>query len=469
MIAELVMLGCLIALMITILGDIIRARGLPGIISGSISLLLVLLLILLPAKYPFTLSFPMLHFSIYIDGFSAIFVLNLVIIGIASLIASYKYLDIYSEKNIPYYTLILVFIYSMIGTVLVRNWLAFILLWESMTISSYLLIVHNYSRSNVRNAGTLYIITCHIGAILLIVGISLLYSMLGTLSIGAEIRYMAPLVQIGIILMFLGFAIKAGLAPLHYWLPYAHPAAPSPVSALLSGGMVEIGVYGFYRLLFMTGGHLSGFAYLVGSMAVLSSIIALIAYWPQKDFKKLFAWSTIDNIGWLFLLLAIGCYITLPQSTLGRYVALYVFNHGIAKSAAFLTTGALIYAYRSRNINDFKSLIRFDPILAFLLACSIFAIEGMPPFNLFFSKISVIWVSIRYGIWYIGVLFAIFWCISFIYYIILFNKTCLGSNPPVKRIVKQTPWNIYVPIIALIIIASLSNFIAQYIIGLKGW
>ncbi len=477
MIISLILLGCLVAILAAIFSDIYGREAL-AIIVGSLSLLSILGYVLLLPGYPVkvSLGYYGINSSIYIDDFSAILILNTTILGIVSLVSSYKYIKLYGRRNILYYTLLLMLIYSTIGALVVNDWLGFLIFWEAISVSSYLLIIYNYREGSVRNAGTTYILSCHIGAVLLIIGIALLYSMTGSLSMNTLITPVAgysmikPLLSIALVLAFLGFAVKAGLAPLHYWVPYVYSATPIPILVLLSGIVDEVGVYGFYRLSSMIKLPQIYMSYLVGSMAILSMVIALMAYWVQRDFKRLFAWSTIDNIGWLFIPLAIACYVVLPSKILGQYLALYVLNHGIAKAAAFLTIGYLIYVYGSRNIDGFKGLLYIDRAAAFIVAASLFALEGVPPFNLFFSKLSILQICFATGFWYIALLMAALWCLAFIYYILLFNRICLErTSDPIKRRVEKTPLSIYVPIIVLIIIAAFSNFIGQAIIFSKGW
>jgi len=460
---------CAIAIVSTLIAESIKNIRILGIILGSISLAAILYFVLSLPRYPMSLKLLTAGISIYVDHVSLLFLLNIVVIGIAALVSSYHYINIYGKRNIPYFTFLIIFLYSMIGIVLANNWLSFLILWETMTIVSYILIVYDYERQSVRNAGTLYILTCHAGTLLLTIGIVLLYIATGSLSMEKDVVFVGPLVKLAAILMFLGFATKAGLAPLHFWLPYAHPAAPSPISALLSGAMVELGAYGTYRLVSIIHSQLTSLAYIIWSMAFTSIIIALIAYWSQKDYKRLFAWSTIDHVGWIFIPLAIACINKPLINNLGIVLALYVLNHGIAKASAFLATGYMIYSYNSTEIEKISGLSRWDPLAAFIIGASIFAIEGIPPFNLFFSKISIILTCINVNLWYVGTALAILWCIAFIYYVLLFNKSCLEISDRALKIVRRATLTIYVPIIVLIIFASLSNFIAQWIIYSKRW
>ncbi len=459
---------CSIALVATIVGEALRDARIIGLSLGSLSLALIAYTILSVNHYPVMIKLYSVDAPLYVDNVSALMIINVVVLGIMALISSYRYIDVYGRRGILYYTLLLIFVYSMIGVLLVDNWLTFLLFWEAMTISSYMLITYDYNDPRVRNAGTLYVLTCHAGALLLTIGIALLYAATGSLSMLHAVQNLNPEIELAIMLMFFGFAVKAGLAPIHFWLPYAHPAAPSPVSALLSGAMVELGAYGTYRLVEMIKVPIPFLAYTIGFMSFASMVAALIAYWSQSDLKRLFAWSTIDHVGWMFIPIALACVNRSWINGAGIVLALYVLNHGVAKAAAFLTTGYTLYSYGSRSIDELRGLSRWDGLAAFLLGASIFAIEGLPPFNLFFPKIFVILACIRMGLWYIATFLAILWCLSFVYYVMLFNKSCLEPPRAPLRMLRKPSATIYIPIVLLIIFAVISNFVAQWMISVKG-
>ncbi|WP_297435924.1 proton-conducting transporter membrane subunit, partial [Thermococcus sp.] len=325
--------------------------------------------------------------SLALDRTGVLFVLNVAILGLAALIASLKYMNIYEFKpKIPYYPTLIVFIISMLLIPMVRDWLVFLFLWEIMTLASYLLIIYDWPKKKVKRAGWKYFVTMHLfDTSPLMLGVALVYASNGSFAF-------APLsgaYTTAVVALFLiGFAAKAGLFPLHFWLPDAHPAAPSPVSALMSGAMVELGLYGSIKILQAVNWSVPGWIiWLIGAMAVLSMLAAIFSYGIQDDVKSLFAWSTIDNMGWLYLLLLAGL---LGVSGVEKNIGYYVLAHGLAKGAAFITTGALLYVFGTRSLSKMKGMINTDQLSAGLMIASIFALEGVPPFNLFLNKLNVI-------------------------------------------------------------------------------
>ena len=395
-------------------------------------------------------------FTLAFDRVSLLFALNVGILGLMAIIASLKYMDLYQFKpKIPYYPTLLVFIASMLLIPAVRNWLSFLFLWEVMTFASYLLIIYDYPDEGAKKAGWKYFITMHIlDTTPLIFAILLYYITTGTFNFVSFGQYRDVIV----FLMFFGFATKCGLFPMHFWLPDAHPAAPSPVSAILSGAMVELGLYGTIRILDLVDWSVSKWViYVIGSMAVLSMIAAMLSYAVQDDVKRLFAWSTIDNMGWMFLLIFAGL---LGIVGVERDIGYYVVAHGLAKAAAFISSGALLYVFGSKSLKDLKGLIHGDSLTAGLFAASIFALEGVPPFNLFFNKLSVIRTLLSVSP-IMAVFVAVEWVIAFIIFLWIFQAYVIGEGKP--KVKRELPASLTFSIILLLALSLISQLICNYI------
>ncbi len=394
------------------------------------------------------------------DGISALFTINVLVIGLASVVCSIGYMRLYGshlKPGLPYYPILLSFIASMALIPLVRNWLAFLFLWELMTLTSYLLIIYDWKNENAKRAGWKYFVTMHLfDSSPLMLAITLYYSFQGTFSFSPIEHYKNVIVA----LFLVGFAAKAGLFPLHFWLPDAHPAAPSPVSALMSGAMVELGLYGSIRVMEQVNWHVAEWiTVMVAFMVVTSMLAALISYPIQRDVKRLFAWSTVDNMGWMYAFLLAGL---MGATGIGKGAGYYAFAHGMAKGAAFLTTGALIYSLGTRDLGEMKGLMRSSPLLSGLFMASVFALEGVPPFNLFLNKLNVVELLFKVNVW-IGVFAVAEWVVAFIIFLYFLHAYFLSG---IKRFrLRRTALSITASVIFLLVLSLVSQAICHAVWG----
>ena len=427
-----------------------KSVALPSIALGSIALLSFLALALYMALDGRIVEISVLRLEMGCDYVSLLIVLNIVVLGIASLVASYGYCQIVDEYGYgPYYTLLLVFALSMALIPLVRNWLWFLLAFEIMTLASYFLVGYEYRDRRVARIAWMYFITMHIFCTLpLIVAVGMVYGYANTLSF-----VKARIPDVALALFLLGFAAKSGLFPLHFWLPDAHPVAPTPVSALLSGAMVEIGVYGMYRVLELYGPAPPWITNLMIVLAVLSTLIAVASYPRQSDVKKLFAWSTIDNVGWMYLCLALGFG--------GSTLATYILNHGLAKAAAFLSAGLMLYVFGTRDLRKLSGCFAIDRFATTLMVLSIFALEGVPPFNFFWSRIDVVSRALNTSP-FIGILYVVLWTLAFVSFLNVVHKLIevkRGEEQVSK--VRNVSLSIVFSVLILLALLLVSNYLCE--------
>ncbi|RLG78322.1 MAG: hypothetical protein DRO14_01015 [Thermoprotei archaeon] len=362
----------------------------------------------------FTMYFHKITVSIgglifHIDNLSLPFIINAGLIGIAALVSSYKYMQLYEERTLklPYLTLLFIFILTMMIIPMVRNWITFIFFWEVMTLLSYFLVIHDYKDSTVLNIGRNYFIIMHV----LSTSALLLMFMFIRHSVGTyDFTYYSKLSDILLTLSLIGFGTKAGLFPLHFWLPQTHPVAPSPVSALLSGSMVKLGIYGLIRLItLMESSTPSWFSSLIFALAIMNIILAFIMYPLQKDVKKLFAWTTIGNIGWIMFMVASYAF---GLENAVSIIGFYVLSHGLAKASVFILSGGVLYVYGTKDLNKVKGMIHSNKSLALLLSASILGLEGVPPSSLFLCKHDVVLKLLQVNLG-LGIAVLINWVLDF--------------------------------------------------------
>jgi len=290
----------------------------------------------------------------------------------------------------------LVFVLSMCLVPLAANTMTFAIAWELMSLASYFLVLHDRESKASIYAGWVYAVMTHAGLACLLAGMLLLGAWTGSPRF-EDWRAAAPALSATarnavFVLLALGFAGKAGVIPLHVWLPLAHPAAPSHVSALMSGVMIKLGVYGLLRVSFDwlgTGPAWWGVAILVAGAA--SSVIGVLYALVDHDLKRLLAFHSIENIG--IILLGVGSAVLyhsagLPApALLGLAAALYhTVNHAAFKALLFLGAGAVVHATGTRNMEELGGLIKRMPWTAACFLVGSAAIAALPPLNGFVSE-----------------------------------------------------------------------------------
>lgn len=289
-----------------------------------------------------------------------------------------------------------VFLASMALVLLADDAYLFMVAWESMALSSYFLVTTDHKVPEIRKAGYLYLLIAHIGAIAILLCFGV---MQGGLGIGAytfaamrEAHLTDFWASVTFLLALFGFGAKAGMLPLHVWLPDAHPAAPSPVSAMMSGIMLKTAIYGILRVSFdLLDVQLWWWGVLALGLGLASAVFGAMFAAVQADMKRLLAYSSIENIG--LVLVGIGLAVIFHAygknmlAALALAAALYhCINHAFFKSLLFLGTGSVLHATGERNMARLGGLIRRMPWVAAVTLIGALAIAGLPPLNGFVSE-----------------------------------------------------------------------------------
>jgi formate hydrogenlyase subunit 3/multisubunit Na+/H+ antiporter MnhD subunit len=287
-----------------------------------------------------------------------------------------------------------VFLAAMAFVILADDAYLFMVAWETMALASYFLVTTDHQRPAIRSAGFLYLLVAHLGALALLLCFGVMHAGGGDYSFDA--LRAAPLTPFwastAFLLAFFGFGAKAGLVPLHAWLPEAHPAAPSPVSALMSGVMIKTAVYGMVRVIYdLIGAVRWEWGLLVLVVGATTALFGILFALAQHDLKRLLAYSSVENIG--IVLVGLGLSLVFfgfghPQAgMLGLIAALYhAFNHAVFKGLLFLGAGSILHATGLRDLNAMGGLIRSMPATAFYFLVGALAISGLPPLNGFVSE-----------------------------------------------------------------------------------
>lgn len=286
------------------------------------------------------------------------------------------------------------FLASMGFVLLANDAYAFMVAWETMALSSYFLVTTQHSIAEIRQAGFLYLLIAHVGAISILLAFGVMQGGSWQFTFDAmRSAHLAPQwATVAFSLALFGFGAKAGLVPLHVWLPEAHPAAPSPVSALMSGVMLKTAVYGMLRVSFDLLGQVQWWWGLLPlSFGLFSAFYGVVFAAVQSDMKRLLAYSSIENIGIIFT--ALGLAIVFHGVGMSSLEALaliallyHSLNHAFIKSLLFLGTGAVLHSTGERNLGRLGGLIHRMPWVAWLTLIGALAMAGLPPLNGFVSE-----------------------------------------------------------------------------------
>ena len=287
-----------------------------------------------------------------------------------------------------------VFLASMAGVVLADDAYAFMVMWETMALSSYFLVTANHRIAEVRGAGYLYITMARLGAIAILLCFGVLQAGTGDYSFAnMRAQTLSPFwASIGFGLAVFGFGAKAGILPLHVWLPEAHPAAPSPVSALMSGVMLNTAIYGMLRVSFdLLQLQLWWWGALLLALGLATALFGVVFAAVQTDMKRLLAYSSIENMGLLFVGMGLALIFfghgMRPMAALALTATLYhVLSHAFFKSLLFLGTGSVLHATSQRSLGKLGGLIRSMPWVGWLTLLGVLASTGLPPLGGFVSE-----------------------------------------------------------------------------------
>ncbi|OIP83761.1 MAG: hypothetical protein AUK44_04375 [Porphyromonadaceae bacterium CG2_30_38_12] len=330
-----------------------------------------------------------------IDALSAWFILIINFTVITGVIYGSGYLRVYNEtsrKLTFHWILFVLFHLSMVWVCMLQNSMAFLIAWELMSLSSMFLVIFDSNNPQTLKAGINYLVQMHISVIFLTIGFIWVYFQTGTFSFDAFTAYFGTHSNFWLfVVFFVGFGLKAGFIPLHSWLPHAHPAAPSHVSGVMSGVIVKLGIYGILRVItYLTTDYIL-IAEVIITVSVLTGLYGILNAAMHRDFKKMLAYCTIENIGIIGIGMGIGLMGLANKMPLLYYLGfggalLHVLNHSLFKSLLFFSAGSVYQQTHTRDMEKLGGLLKLMPRTAFTFLIGAVAIGGMPPFNGFISE-----------------------------------------------------------------------------------
>lgn len=364
-------------------------------IAGSIAFAVhgVYLLFVSPVLMGFNIS-SVFEFSFGGDALSGFFIIVISILSISVSLYSIGYTGDLNKRGLMG-ILFNLFILSMYGVVLSQNIITFLILWETMSIVSYFLVTFEGDEKSAK-AGLVYAVMTHIGTAFIIALFLMLYEQTGSMDF-SEIKRLSAQIPDNIkhlifIFSIIGFGTKAGIIPLHTWLPRAHPAAPSNISSLMSGVMIKTGIYGIVRIgmdILGSGPEWWGITVLV--IGAVSSVLGVMYALMEHDLKRLLAYHSVENIG--IILLGIGASILFKThglyslSSIALIAGLYhVLNHALFKGLLFLSAGSVLHSTHTKDMEKMGGLINVMPYTGLFFLIGSISICALPPFNGFVSE-----------------------------------------------------------------------------------
>jgi multicomponent Na+:H+ antiporter subunit D len=376
-----------------------KVKWVPDVL-GNITTFILLVLSLMTLNQEFVYHIGGWHapfgIVLVLDGLSCLLLVIINLISFMATLFSIEYLEKRFTSKLRYYSLFLLMVGGMNGTVLSGDLFNLFVFMEIASIASYALVGFGCQASELE-ASFKYLVMGNVASLFILYAVALLYGKTGSLNMADVARILKEipydnLIGFAFVLIISGFMVKSALVPFHAWLPDAHPSAPSPISAMLSGVVIKaLGVYVIIRLVY----NLFGFTPLISQvliyLGVVSMIVGVCLALLQWDFKRLLAYHSISQIGYVFVGIGLGT----PLGILGGIF--HLFNHSLFKSLLFLDAGSIEYETGTRDLNRMGLLYKKMPVTSFSTLFASLSISGIPPFNGFWSKLIIILAAIKAG------------------------------------------------------------------------
>jgi multicomponent Na+:H+ antiporter subunit D len=414
--------------------------------------------------------------NLVLDGLSSLLLLAISVVSAAAMLFSVRYMERYTAK-IKYLSLFLLMVAGMNGVVLSGDIFNLFVFLEIASLASYALVGFGCEHEELE-ASFKYMVLGTIASIFILFAVALVYGNTGTLNmvyISQAIRDsgLNAGLKFALALFIVGFGLKAALVPFHAWLPDAHPSAPAPISAMLSGVLIKsLGVYSLVRIVFNVFGVSVSVSWVLVALGVLSMVIGVFLAVGQWDFKRLLAYHSISQMGYVVLGIGIGALI-LARNGKVEWAALailgglfHLVNHAVFKSLLFLTSGSVEMSTGTRQIKEMGGLVERMPFTRTTCTVASASIAGIPPFNGFWSKLILIVAAIQAGFLYLAAVTVIVSLVTLISFLKIQRYVFLGELPENLRQVKENKGSMLVAMISLACLCVLMGLLVL-VPGLK--
>lgn len=400
---------------------------------------------------------PPVGISLVLDGLSVFMLITVNLVAFLVAVFSISYMERFTDKW-NFYALFLLMLAGMNGVIATGDLFNLFVFLEVASVASYALVAFGTGRQELE-AAFKYAVMGTVGSLFILLGIVMLYSFTSTLNMADMGQVLAgqdagKLLALVAVFFLAGFGLKAALVPFHAWLPDAHPSAPAPISAMLSGVLIKaLGVYAICRVFYNILGMAGPVQSVLLGLGALSMVVGVLLAVGQWDFKRLLAYHSISQIGYVMLGIGLGT----PLGILGGLF--HLFNHSIFKSLLFLDSGAVEYAAGTRDLKQMGGLAKRMPVTGATSLVASMSIAGIPPFNGFWSKLIIIMAAVeagRYGYAFWAVFASILTLASFMK---VMKYGFLGPLESRCAGVREVPWSMRGSMIAMALICVFGGLI----------
>jgi len=374
-----------------------------------------------------------------------------IFLGICLLVSLFSAEFIDRNRIAAYFSLILGMVTSMVGVLLSEDFFTLFIFWEAMCICSYTFTSFNKERREAVEAGYKYLIMSSAGAVTILFALSFLYGLTGTLNF----RYLSEslnqaednlAVHLAILMLLVGFGLQAGVVPFHTWLPDALCAAPSEISALFSACTEKTGLFCLLKVFFVIFNSIyEDWRVPIAALSVLTMFVGNLSALIQDDLKRLFAYSTIANTGYVLVGVAIGTSKSLAGSLF------HILNHAIVASLLFLCVGAFIRQARTRSLKELSGIRHRMPLTSFYLIIGVLSLATFPTLNIFWSELLIISAGWEAGMSWLSFLMIINLILSAAYSLRVIEGVAVKKTTYISRKASEAPLSMNIPMLALAI------------------
>lgn len=440
-----------------------RFQGMPDLL-GSLTTLILFGLSLMALQLVHSESALVYHMGgwrlpigigMVIDGLTAFMLVTVNMVALAIAVFARDYMERYTSKE-KFYTLFLLMLVGMNGVIVAGDLFNLFVFLEIAAVASYALVAFGTERHELE-AAFKYAVMGTMGSLFILLGIVFSYSLTSTLNMADMSRMLNDnrsdnLLLMVSVLFLMGFGLKAALVPFHAWLPDAHPSAPAPISAMLSGVLIKtLGVYALCRIFYNVIGSTPTLSSILMFLGTLSMVIGVLLAIGQRDLKRLLAYSSISQIGYVVLGIGLGT----PLGILGGLF--HLFNHSVFKSLLFLNSGAVEYATGTRDVEAMSGLAKKMPVTGATGFVASMSIAGVPPFSGFWSKLVIIIAAVQAGHVGYAVWAVIVSVLTLALFMTIMKRTFFGEPSLSFEGVKEVPGAMQVSMVALASICIVSG------------
>lgn len=468
------LLGAFLTPMVSRLGKRFHAQRACGWFAASVTIAMLLLIIAMGARvlggdiiiYKLGGWPPPFGINLVVDELSLL--MTLMIAGVGSLVVIYSvtHMQHYARLDL-YYTLLLLIMSGMTGVVLTGDIFNLYVFLEVTCISAYVLVAFERRWESIE-ASIKYLIIGSLGTSFLLLGIALTYGVTGSLNIAdiagkfkvlSSAEPMPTVMMLILVLFVAGFCVNAAIVPFHAWLADAHPAAPSPISALLSGVVVSMGIYGILRVVYVMFGA-PAVGPILTSLGLTSMLVGVLMAFGQRDFKRMLAYHTISQQGYVLLGVGLGTAIGIQGGLL------HMLNISIIQALNFMCAGAVLYRTKTRDFNELGGLGKCMPVTATLFLIGTFGIAGTPPFNGYASKSAIYTASAGLPVHLtIAIIVDV---LTLIFFLRAFRMVFLGVKPRRFHDIKEAPRLMLLPMCILAALCIVLGVLPRLGFGIAG-